>query len=207
MASLQSASDLLNRRWSAAFQMVQAIENPAATDVSKATDNFLSVNRDWELGYADADVKVQFNVDRPFGIEAKLPDALWNLPCTAFPFGTEGKETVEPGSAHIILNVIDHCHDAVKDAISKANKTSDHTPRKKLIDDAHLVLSHIYYINDALRCVILERAIAMRRSFDTRLGWSSFFWIGPQKYKVPAKEGDCFSRYREWYEQQTRKKS
>jgi hypothetical protein len=39
LASLQSVSDLLDKRWSATFQMVRAIENPTAADVSKATDN------------------------------------------------------------------------------------------------------------------------------------------------------------------------
>ncbi len=207
MDSLQLASDLLNRRWSAASKMAQATDDPATVDVAKARENLLSVNHDWELGYADADIKVQFNVDRPFGIDAKLPDALWNLPCTSFPFGAEGKETVEPSSAHIILNVIDSCHEAAEHAISKAEKTSDHTARKKLMNEAGLVLQHIYYINDALRCVILQRAIEMRRSLDTRLGWWSFFWIERKKYKLPDKEGDCFSRYRTWFEQQSRKQS
>src|SRR5262249_35606044 len=77
MAALQSASDLLDRRWSATFQMVQALQNPTAADPSTATANFLSVNHQWELDYADVDVKVQFNVDRPFGIDTKLPEALW----------------------------------------------------------------------------------------------------------------------------------
>ena len=58
---------------------------------------------------------------------------------------------------------------------------------------------HIYHIDDALRCVIIERAIAMRRSLETELGWGSFFfWSGPQKYSIPTKEGDCVGRYREW---------
>jgi len=61
--------------------------------------------------------------------------------------------------------------------------------RKKLIDEAYLRLSHIYHINDVLRCMILERAIAMRRSLDAELGWGSFLWIGPQKYRIPSKEG------------------
>ena len=206
MASLQSASDLLDRRWSATFQMVQAIQNPAAADLSTATANFLSVNHQWELGYADVDVKVQFDVDRPFGIDAKLPKALWELPCTTFPFGGETGGTVEPGSAHIILNVINYCHGGVKDIVSKVDKASlDQTSRKKLIDEAYIRLSHIYYINDAFRCVVFERAVAMRRSFDSKLGWGSLFWIGPQQYSLPAKEGDCFSRYRDWYDEQRKK--
>jgi hypothetical protein len=206
MASLQSASDLLDKRWSATFQMVQALQNPTAADSSTAMANFLSVNHQWELDYADVDVKVQFNVDRPFGIDSKLPKALWELPCTTFPFGGETAGTVKPDSAHLILNVINHCHSELKDIISKVDKASlDQTARKKLIDEAYFRLSHIYYINDALRCVIFERAVAMRRSFDTNLGWGSLFWIGPQQYSLPAKERDCFSRYRDWYEEQRKK--
>jgi len=207
MDSLQSASDLLNRRWSAAIQMVQVLETPALTDASKAKDNFLSVDHDWQLAYADVDVKVQFNVDRPFGIDASLPESLWNLPCTTYPFGSEGEGTVDPRSVHVILNVINRCHGVVSDAIKNSGKTSlDQTARKQLIEETSLRLSHIYYLNDALRCVILERAAAMRRSLNARLGWGSFFWIGRQTYYVPAKEGDCFSTYRGWYEERAGKK-
>jgi hypothetical protein len=147
------------------------------------------------------DAAVQFNVDRPFGIDSKrIPKILWTLQCKAIPFGSEAGGAVDPDSAHIILKVIDHCHGLVRTNIYDLDKTSiDQTSRKRLIDDSYLRLSHIYHINDALRCVILERAIAMRRSLDTELG--SFFWTGPQKYNIPTKEGDCVGRYREWSEE------
>jgi hypothetical protein len=208
LTSLQSASDLLDKRWSATFQMVQTIQNANAGDVSKAArDNFLAVNHEWELSYANVDAAVQFNVDRPFGIDAnRVPNTLWTLQCTTFPFGNEAGGAVEPNSAHTVLKVIDHCHDLVKANIYDLDKTSvDQASRKKLIDEAYLRLSHIYHINDVLRCMILERAIAMRRGLDAELGWGSFLWIGPQKYRVPSKEGECVARYREWFEENTRK--
>jgi hypothetical protein len=207
MTSLQSVSDLLDKRWSATFQMVRAIENPTAGDASKATDNFLSVNHEWEVGFANVDATVQFNVDRPFAIDANLPKTLWALQCKTFPFGSEAEGGVNPDSAHTILWVINNCHELVKSKdINDLNKTSlDQTSRKKLIDEAFLRLSHIYYIDDALRCVILERAGAMRRSFDTKLGWGSFFWIGRQNYSRPKKEENCFSWYRDQYGEHRKK--
>jgi hypothetical protein len=208
LASLQSASDLLDKRWSATFQMLQTIQNAKAGDVSKAaTDSFLAVNHEWELGYAKVDAAVQFDVDRPFGINAnRVPNTLWKLQCVTFPFGNEAGGAVEPNAAHTVLKVIDHCHDLVKTNIDDVDKASaDQTSRKKLIDESYLRLSHIYHINDVLRCMILERAITMRRSLDAELGWGSFFWIGPQKYRVPSKEGECVARYREWSEENTRK--
>jgi hypothetical protein len=169
LASLQSASDLLDKRWSATFQMVQTIQNANAGDASKAArDSFLAVNHEWEVGYANVDAAVQFNVDRPFGIDAnRVPNTLWTLQCTTFPFGNEAAGAIEPNSAHTVLKLIDHCHDLVKTNIYDLDKTSvDQASRKKLIDEAYLRLSHIYHINDVLRCMILDRAIAMRRSLD-----------------------------------------
>jgi hypothetical protein len=209
LASLQSVSGLLDKRWSATFQMVQTIENANAGDMPRAArDSFLAINHEWEVGYANVDAAVQFNVDRPFGIDAdRLPNTLWTLQCTTFPFGNEAAGAVEPNSADIVLKVIDHCYGLVKTNIYDLDKaaTIDHAPRKKLIEESYLRLSHIYHINDVLRCMILERAIAMRRSLDAQLGWGSFLWIGPQRYRVPAKEGECVARYREWSEENTRK--
>jgi len=68
---------------------------------------------------------------------------------------------------------------------------NDQTARKRLLDDSYFVLSNIYYINDALRCVMLGRAVAMRHSLDAELSLGSFFQIGPQRYKIPVKERDC----------------
>ncbi len=144
--------------------MVQAIENNKQGDEAKAIrDAFVSVNNDWELQYANIDASVEFNVDRPFGVDSKrMPDAVWLFQCNAFPF--DGKGGIDPDSAHTILTVINHCHDLVKSGIEDLGKTAgDQTARKRLIDQSYFRLSNIYYINDALRCVILERAVAMRQ--------------------------------------------
>jgi hypothetical protein len=197
--SLHSASDLLDKRWSATFQMVHSIETNKQGDEAKAAkDAFASVNKDWELQYADTDASVAFNVDRPFGIEQKrLPDALWTFQCAAFPF--DGQGGIDPNSAHVILTVINHCQDLVKSDIEKLGESAtDVTARKALLDSSYFRLSNIYYIDDALRCVILERAVAMRRSLDTELSLGSFFQLGPQNYGLPARESECLAPYKEW---------
>ena len=90
---------------------------------------------------------------------------------------------MEPNSAHTVLKVIDHCHDLVKANIYDLDKTAvDQASRKKVIGESYLRLSHIYHINDVLRCMILERAIAMRRSLDAELGWAdkAIAWLEMQ---------------------------
>jgi hypothetical protein len=205
--SLHSASDLLDKRWSATFQMVQATQNPTGEDESKAAKtNFLAVNNDWELQYANVDAAVEFNVDRPFGVDAKrMPDALWLFQCNAYPFDDAGG-ALDPNAAHTILTVINHCQDLVKSDIGDIGKAAnDQTARQKLVDQSYFRLSNIYYINDALRCVILERAVAMRRSLDTELSLGSFFEVGPKTYKIPVKERDCLAQYREWSDKNRQK--
>lgn len=199
--SLRSVSDLLDKRWSATFQMVSAIENASTGDDAKAArDSFAAVNKDWELQYANVDAGAEFNVDRPFGIDAKrTPDAVWLFPCDSSPFGGSGAGSIEPDSAHIILTVINHCHGLIKSTVEDLGKGSTaEAARKTLLDASFRRLSNIYYINDALRCVILERAVAMRRSLDTELGVGSFFQTGPRIYAIPPKERDCLAPYKDW---------
>ena len=194
--SLKSVSDLIDKRWSATFQMVQASENPG--DQATAKDNFAAVNKDWELQFANVDAAIEFNVDRPFGVDAtRMPDALWTFQCDAYPF-TAAPGAIDAGSAHAILKVIDHCQDVVKSGVADIARTTDDDARKKLLQQAYFRLSNIYYIDDALRCVILERAVAMRRSLDSDLSLASLFETAPRSYAIPAREGDCLAPYREW---------
>jgi hypothetical protein len=130
--TLHSVSDLLDKRWSATFQMVGAIENAKAGDELKAAkDTYLSVNHEWELGFANVYSAVQFNVDRPFDIGmSRIPEALWTLNCDTFRFGGEEGGTLEPGSAHIMLKLIDHCHGLVKTDIDELSKGSIDQPKR-----------------------------------------------------------------------------
>ncbi|MGO9672678.1 MAG: hypothetical protein ACLPSF_00640 [Methylocella sp.] len=208
--SLRSASDLLDKRWSATFQMVQAIQNAREGGESTAAKNgFLAVNNEWELQYANVDAGVEFNIDRPFGVDAsRMPDSLWAFQCNAFPFGGEqGVAALDPGSAHTILTVINHCQDLVRTDINSLGKTpDDQTALKRILAESYFRLSHIYYIDDALRCVILERAVAMRRSLDAELSWGSFFHAARKAYEIPVKEHECIAGYREWSEKNRQEK-
>jgi hypothetical protein len=82
LESLHAASELLDKRWSATLQKLQAAKGATAPDDSKAAaDRFRSVNDEWELGFANVESAVQFNVDRPFLSEpGPMPKALWDLP-------------------------------------------------------------------------------------------------------------------------------
>ena len=166
---------------------------------AKATrDNFLAVNNDWELQYANpTPPSNSTSTGRSASTRNACPTHCGCFNATPTP-STSGR-ALDPDSAHTILTVINHCHDLVKSDIGDLGKAAnDQTARQNLIDQSYFRLSNIYYIDDALRCVILERAVAMRRSLDTELSLGSFFQVGPKTYKIPAKERDCLAQYREW---------
>ncbi|MET0217980.1 MAG: hypothetical protein ABW205_08665 [Burkholderiales bacterium] len=200
--ALHSVSELLDKRWSATLQMLQTVQDTTASGDSKAAaeDTFRSVNHDWEMAFANIDSAIQFNVDRPFFSETKsTPETLWKLQCESFAFGGEVAGGVSPESAHVILKVIDHCHDVLRQSIEQIGKASnDAAARKALIRQAQVRLEHIYHINDVLRCVILERAVSMRSSLDEEFHVGSLFQIGTRRYSVPPRERQCVERYRAW---------
>lgn len=200
--ALHAVSELLDKRWSATLQMLQAVQDTTTSGDSRAAaaEAFRSVNHDWEVAFANIDSAIQFNVDRPFFAERKpTPDTLWELQCESFPFAGEAAGGVDPGSTHVILKVIDHCHNLLRQGIEQIGGTSNGTTaRKALVRQAQVRLEHLYHMNDVLRCVILERAVSMRGSLDEEFHIGSLFQSGTRRYAVPLRERECVERYRAW---------
>jgi hypothetical protein len=199
-------TELIDARWSATLRMIQALEHNATGDEWKAArDGLLSVNDKWELRHANLSAEVEFYVDSPFGIRGsdKL-DPIWELKCITFPLGDDKGQGADPSSARVLLEVSAHCQGLIKDEIEGPIADRDagkigvaQKPIKEIIDRSYLRLDHIWHVNDALRCMIVERALAIRRSFaevsffDTVLGVAT-----PTDYALRSDAQDCLSDYR-----------
>jgi hypothetical protein len=97
-----------------------------------------------------------------------------------------------------MLELINHCNALTKDELDKAldNPTGqppdlDAAARKALVSQAYRRLDAIYRTNEALRCTIFERALAIRNSAAVASYWSSFFGIGEPIYTPPSNSKDC----------------
>src|ERR1700722_17491031 len=174
----QSASDLINTRWHAIFRMVRAIDRGAG-----------------EVGWKVAR-DVAFYVDTPLAVQAKDKMKLvWPLPCNAYAL--DGSGGIDPSSARLVLEVVNHCAGLVKNEIDKTVDPESGTPpkldaaaRKAFADPAYARLDAIYKTNEALRCIIFTRALTIRQSLLVNSYWGSFFGLAQPGYARPD-EKDC----------------
>ncbi len=99
--------------------MVRAIERGAGDDEWKdARAEFSAADKDWAVHYTSVARDVAFYVDTPFTVEAKDKMKLvWPLPCDAYAVGRSGG--IDPSSARLVLEVVNHCAGLVKNEIEK----------------------------------------------------------------------------------------
>lgn len=199
IATYRTTSDLINARWHATFRMVRALERGATGESWTATRTaFDAADREWALRYTNVAREIEFFVDTPFGIEpGEMLKPVWGLSCDVYALRGAPGSAIDTRSARVVLEVINHCHGITKDELEKlADARGDAAQPAKAADPAVTVvlyrrLEHLYRTNDALRCLIFERALAVRESVSTESYWSTFFGIGAPRYAVTAKERTC----------------
>lgn len=202
MATYRTASELVNARWFATYRMSRLLERDAAGKPSSAEewkaarDAFDTTDRDWALRYTSVAREIEFYVDTPFGIDgSEMMPRVWNLTCSDFALrGTPGS-AVDARSARVVLEVINHCHGKMKDEIEslidRRGTGADTAERKVTLDLSYRRLDHLYRTNETLRCVIFERALAIRAQITSESYWGTFFGIGTPNYDAAVRPRDC----------------
>ena len=203
MATYRAASEIINERWHATYRMTRAIDKRASSEDWKAArDAFEQADKNWALRYTNVSREVEFHVDTPFGIASEpMIERVWTLPCDDFALrqtaqaqpGEKDAPVVTAASARVVLAVINHCHGKMKDELEGQidNRDADAGARKALVDLSYRRLDHLYRTNEALRCIMFERASAIRRAATTESYWGTFFGIGTPNYIVAPGEKAC----------------
>jgi len=202
LAAYQGASDLINARWHATYRMTRAVESNVAADEWKAARNeFAAAERDWAIRYTNIARDVAFYVDAPFGVDYREQmKAVWPFNCDSYAFGPGVSPALDGSSARVALELVNHCNALTKDDLEKVVETRDGAPpqlddaaREALAKHSYKRLDAIYRTNEALRCIIFQRALAIRANEAVDSYWSSFFGIGEPTYKPAADSKDCIA--------------
>lgn len=197
IAAYRAVSDLINARWHATYKMTRALERKLEGDEWKsAREGFEASDKDWALRYTNVARELDFQIDTPFGIEAgEEIRKVYTLSCEEFALrGTP--ESVGLRSARVVMEVINHCHGRMKDELEGLidARAKVATPEgRALIDLSYRRLDHLYRTNDALRCVIFERALAIRNAVGAESYWGTFFGFSRLNYALPESARSCLS--------------
>lgn len=198
IATYRSTSELINARWHATYRMTRALERQSEGEEWKAVkDAFDTSDRDWALRFTNIAREIDFYIDTPFGVEAgdKL-SKVWELSCADYALQGTPNTRIDPSSARVVLEIINHCHGRMKDELEgliDKRATATPTERKTLTDLSFRRLDHLYKTNETLRCVVFERALAIRRTVSAESYWSTFLGIGQVNYVLPTPAKICVS--------------
>ena len=149
----------------------------------------------------EADEKHILSDDKRKEIYGHNDDIAINCLTYTLEFATE--KNIDVQSATHLLQIIAHCHDLAKGDIEQASADRNRRPpvpcdekqEENRICDFKNRKSHIWWLNNVLRCTILDRAVTIR---DVQIIWNPIPQI-PSNYDLPGKKDarDCVKDYRD----------
>lgn len=191
----QKVSVFIDSRWAAADQIGRAIQSHASKEEwQRARDEYYNKFEEWQSNLTKWAAQLAFRIDTPFKrkTDDRRREINNSIQCLTYTLDIkldkENSPIIDSQSASHLLQIIDHCHDLAKSDIEQA--TADKNPVKapascdgvtlskveKHICDFATRKSHIWWLNNVLRCTILQRAVTMRDDV------AKTFW---EKYIMP----------------------
>jgi hypothetical protein len=210
LAAYRNAADLINERWYAFNKMADAIQNSAGDEDWKAArEQYSAVDKDWAMQFTKIESDIRFNVDETFPIETspnrenRELELISLMPCARTVSGEKWHSIYETNSARVVMAVVNHCLGTVKTELDEAidSKSSGASHRldpnavQNLLKRSRDELDLVYWTHSTLRCLVLERELALRSIAVTQSYWNKFFGSLPTRYDLPPDGENCHATW------------
>ena len=202
LKALQDMNIVIEERWLSTYRLNDAIKNKLPNEQLKTAQlAFAQANHHWELAHNGLSAAFEISVDSPFGIKgADKLGRVWTLDCRNYTLGGEQHSGADPVSARVLLEVSDHCNSEINkdfDALADPKKTDEKLKPLVEPDLNGKRLDYVWRVNNVLRCLTVERAVAIRASFPKRSFLPNIFEGAPQKdYNIDTRnEEKCLKQY------------
>ncbi len=169
VAALENLDKIMDEKWLSTYQMDDAIKTKAEGDKLKAVaERFYSADKAWELQHNILGSNLKLAVDSQFGVDdSRLVDLTYALKCTTYTLDGQQPHGNDPLSVRALLEISYNCHNIVKGNIEDQLRARDEnnsrwpaaTPEP---DPGGVILSHIWWVDKVLQCMMVERALELR---------------------------------------------
>ena len=168
LAALEGLDKLIDEKWLSTYELNDAIKTKAEADkLDAAVRRFYSANKDWELRHNILASNLKIAVDSQFGIDDR------NLNVSAIDCQTYTMKGLQPhGSDPLpvgaLLEIAYNCHNIIKGKIDEQLRAREHNnsvwPATAAEPDPDgRSLSHIWWVDKVLQCMMVERALELRQ--------------------------------------------
>ncbi|MBV8106304.1 MAG: hypothetical protein JO223_17070 [Hyphomicrobiales bacterium] len=172
VAALGSLNTIIDEKWISAYQMDDAIKTrKEGDDLKAATNRFYAANKEWERLHQQLASTLRLDVDSQFGIDIDTAPALINTDCLSYTLNSQEPNRAGPLSVSALLEISYNCHNIIKGEIDRRLQARADNDSKwpataapdQGADPGRTRLSHIWWVNKVLQCLMLERALELRR--------------------------------------------
>lgn len=207
VGALEDLDKIMDQKWLTTYVMNDAVKTKVEGDKLKAaTDQFYAANKDWELQHNILGSNLKIAVDSQFGIDdAKLVELTYPLKCTTYTLEGQQPHGNDPLSVRALLEISYNCHNIVKgkieDALGARDKNGSLWPTTLVEPDAGgVILSHIWWVDKVLQCMMVERALELRHQ-TPQVPLIRFRRLADFQTYVPteeerAREEQCVEQYK-----------
>jgi hypothetical protein len=150
VTALESLDKLVDEKWLSTYGVNDAIKTRTEGDkLNLAVKRFYTANSDWELQHNILASNLKIAVDSQFGIDDPKLDVS-SIDCHTYTLKGLQPHGSDPVSVGVLLEIAYHCHDNIKGKIDEP-------------DPGALALSHIWWVDKVLQCMMVERALELRQ--------------------------------------------
>jgi hypothetical protein len=168
VTALESLDKLIDEKWLSTYGMNDAIKTRTeGGKLDAATKRFYSANKDWELQHNILASTLKIAVDSQFGIEDQNLNVS-SIDCQTYTLKGLQPHGSDPLSVGVLLEIAYNCHNNIKGKIDEQLRARDQNnsvwpATAATPDPGGLALSHIWWVDKVLQCMMVERALELRQ--------------------------------------------
>ncbi len=214
IAEIENTLDgLLELKWKTTIalddELRRAAAGKAATPAAPVLADFRNADNKWDDHHNRLSAALTANVDSRFGVESEDWFGLSNNEScqSQYPFdllNEDQRQDEKPWSVQYVLEATYHCYDAFKGEVNARLNPSGSDNGKPWAENvaAAQAKDRAWWISRVLRCLLLERMLAVR-DYDVRVGlWDALIGAATSRHSLykPNVERDrvCLKPYRKF---------
>ena len=168
VTALENLDKLIDEKWLSTYGMNDAIKTRTeGAKLDAAVKRFYAANKDWELQHNILASTLKIAVDSQFGIEDRKLNVS-SIDCQTYTLKELQPHGSDPLSVGILLEIAYNCHNIIKGKIdqqllAREQNNSVWPATAAAPDPGGLALSHIWWVDKVLQCMMVERALELRQ--------------------------------------------
>jgi hypothetical protein len=168
LTALESLDKLIDEKWLSTYGMNDAIKTRTEGDkLDAAVKRFYAANKNWELQHNILASTLKIAVDSQFGIDDQKLNVS-SIDCQTYTLKGLQPHGSDPLSVGVLLEIAYNCHNNIKGKIDEQLRARDQNnsvwpATAAAPDPGGLAVSHIWWVDKVLQCMMVERALEVRQ--------------------------------------------